>query len=62
MSCLSVFIDAQLIFNRWYLFDFFVVVVSILGIALEEIIGTSINPSVVRGIRMLRVVRGNHLR
>ena len=38
-------------------------VVSVLGIALEEIITKDfkINPSVVRGVRMLRVVRGQRL-
>eukprot|EP00794_Sanderia_malayensis_P008910 gene8910-9862_t len=45
--------------NKWYFFDFIVVVISVLGIALEKIIvrDFKINPGVVRGLRMLRVVR-----
>ena len=48
---------------RWYVFDMVIVVVSVFSIGLEHVNleREFVNPTAVKAMRLLRVVRGNHL-
>ena len=55
----SVYLTAILVVNRWNQLDLIIILLSIVGIVLEEMESAlPINPTIIRVMRVLRIARG----